>query len=75
MELDDVVRFFTQRGIQHDIRDIEYGKQVRASTGEMVTIYTSGRCVVQGWNSPLKQELLAWQQSGMQLAVPQHGGF
>lgn len=39
------------------ITDIEYGQQVRASSGEIVNVYGSGKAVVQGKASALKSEL------------------
>lgn len=73
MTIDDITSFLDQQGVRYDLSDIQYGKCVRTTSGEVVNIYDSGKCVVQGKNTALKQELQALTQSGM-MPAPASGG-
>ncbi len=70
MTIDDVTSFLDQQGVRYEVSDIQYGRRVRAASGEVVNMYDSGKCVVQGKNTALKQELAALTQSGMMPAAP-----
>ena len=68
---EDVEAFFRQRGVDFETREIEHATQVRAKkTGEAVNFFHTGKVVVQGKNTHLKQELVAMSQTGMVPASP-----
>lgn len=66
MDIEEVAAFFRQRGVEYEIRDVEHGQQIKARTTaqECVTVYQTGRAVVGGKSSQLKDELRAWKASG-----------
>jgi predicted nucleotide-binding protein len=70
MTVADVENFLKQRGAAFERVRIEWGQSVRVSTGEVVNIYDSGKVVIQGKKTALRQELLALSQTGMMPAVP-----
>lgn len=67
MTLDEVCAYLTQRGVEYEVREIEHGKQVKAKTqyGETASIYNrSGKVVIGGRRSPLRDALTSWKDSG-----------
>lgn len=66
MTVDEVCAFLKQRGIEYDVREVEHGRQIKAKTahGESVVVYNTGRVVVGGKKSQLRDELMAWNASG-----------
>jgi len=66
---EDFTDFLTQRGIGYTLEDIEWGRCIRVSSGEVVNVYDSGKSTVQGKKTALAQELKAIASSGMQPAV------
>jgi len=57
MTIDEISAFLKQRGVQYQISPIDYGQQVRAGSGEIVNVFNTGRIVVQGKATPLREEL------------------
>jgi predicted nucleotide-binding protein len=62
MDRDTIEAYLTQRNARFEVREIEYGVQLRCASGEIVAIYTSGKVVVQGKPTPFRDELRAWVQ-------------
>lgn len=73
MNFDDVCDFLQQRGIAFDKKDVEHGRQIKTKTGESVIVYDTGSVVVNGKNTPLRQELRAWKDSGFTPVAPTDG--
>lgn len=70
MTLDEVTDFLKQRNIQHQVKDIDHGKQVRTGSGETVNVYNTGKVVVGGKVSTLRDELKSFCDGKTLPAVP-----
>lgn len=66
MTVNELCDFLQQRGIKCEVRDVQYGKQIRITTGEIFTIYDSGKVVPGGKVTPLRQEIEGWSTSGFE---------
>ena len=64
MDADAVCAYMTQRGVEYSRKPIDHGEQIRARTGEIVNLFQTGRIVVQGKRSQLRDELEGWASSG-----------
>ncbi|MDT0212570.1 nucleotide-binding protein [Rothia sp. ARF10] len=66
MNVEEVCAFLKQRGVEFDLRDVEHGRQIKAKTtqAESVVVYNTGRVVIGGKKSQLRDELEAWKASG-----------
>ena len=57
MHLDEVRSLLTKRQIKFDERGIDYGTQFRCAGGEVVNVYTSGKVVLGGKDTPLARAI------------------
>lgn len=64
MTFDEICDFFQQRGLAHEKKKVQNGRQIKAKTGEIVTVYDTGSVVIGGKHTALRQELDAWKTSG-----------
>lgn len=66
MTFDEVCGFLTQRGVPFEVREIQDGRQVKAKTSqqECVNVFSTGKVVIGGKKSALRDELEAWKNSG-----------
>lgn len=64
MTFDEICDFLQQRGIEFEVKEIEHARQIRAKSGEIITVYNSGKVVPGGKRTALRQELEAWKDSG-----------
>lgn len=64
MTVEEFEAFFTQRGCTFTKKDIDHGVQIKAASGEIVNVYSTGNVVIGGKKTALKQELEAMKQTG-----------
>jgi len=68
MNEDEITAYLMQRGVRIETRDVEHGRQIKAYPvkGDTVTatVYNSGKVVIGGKKSELRDALEAWKNSG-----------
>ena len=71
MKPDDLKAFLEARNIQCEEKPVQHGVQFRCETGEVFTVYKTGKVVIGGKRTPLCEEFDSVVSGGLPSAKPE----